>query len=292
MRCGIATRGSARHQIQGAPHRGVTDRVDGRRDARQGGIRIAAAASSSEVIGIPRSRVPSNGSSIHAVRLPRLPSRNILMPPIRSQSVPTPLRIPRRMQGRQRGHRRMKQDPKPQRARVLEAPERGERRIAFHIVDAGQPQAVRLGLRLMQRLVQHGGRRLREMRQHQLDRALEQEAGRLARAVAHDASAERVRRRATDASHGQRSAIHPGGMHIERVEIHRSRLQRVERRRGRGDATSRWHPTPAPPPTPAPDAPTLPAGAPPRANRRPPARPAGDSGPRAQSGCGRQRSPA
>ena len=40
------------------------------------------AASASVVIGMPRSRLPSYGSSIQAVRLPRLPSRNSLTPPI------------------------------------------------------------------------------------------------------------------------------------------------------------------------------------------------------------------
>ena len=51
----------------------------------------------------------------------------------------------------------MKQDPQPERVRRLEALERGQHRVALHVVNARDAQPMRLGLRLPQRRVEQLG---------------------------------------------------------------------------------------------------------------------------------------
>ena len=128
----------------------------------------------------------------------------------------------------QRRHRRVKQHPQPKPSRSLEALERIQRLHAFHVVNTGDSQSVGLGLRLKQSAIESLPGRLREIGLHQLDRALEQEPGRLTVGIANDAPAKRIRRISRNAGSREGGAVQPGRVHVQRVEVDRLRLDPVE----------------------------------------------------------------
>ena len=139
-------------------------------------------------------------------------------------------------------------------------------------------------------VVEQRGRRLGKVRGHQLDRAFQQHAGRLAGGVTHDAAAERVGRVPSDSRGREGRAVDPRGVHVQRIEINWPWLYAHRAPRGPGRGPSHWRPSPVRRSIPAParrrppDAPPLPASASPRAA------PGGGSAPTSRSGCARRRS--
>ena len=124
----------------------------------------------------------------------------------------------------------MKHHPQGQVARDLQALERSQRRLVFHIVNAGHAQPVRLRLRVPKRRIEECRRRDRQVRQHQLDGTLQEKAGRLARCVPENAAAGWVRSVPGDSGSREGRAVDPGRVDVERVQVDRSGLHRVERR--------------------------------------------------------------
>ena len=86
------------------------------------------------------------------------------------------------------------------------------------------------GLCLEQRPVQPIGGRARQHPRHQLDRPLEEQPGGLTRGVAHDPPTRRIRRIAPDPRSPKRCGVDPRRVHVQAVEVDRTRLHRVERR--------------------------------------------------------------
>ena len=158
-------------------------------------------------------------------------------------------------------------------------------------MDSGDPQPVRLGLRIAQRLVQDLVRRRWDDAGDELHRALQQQAGRLTRGVPHDPAAGRIGRLPGDTGDRERRAVHPGRVNVERIEVHRVRVHPVERVPVRALATSCWHPTRGPGSIPATARPRRPGSTPPHGFARRRAAPAGGPTPTWRSACGRRRSP-
>ena len=230
IRCGSAVRAAGAQQIERPAHRRVTDRVHrggeprvGPRADRQRRLGLAGdgqAAVAAAAVGLQH----PGGAAPEAAVQKQLHASDAK--PIRSHAAPDALPDQRG----QRGHRRMKQDAEPQAIPRFEPAERVQDRVALHVVDACEPQAVRLHLPVSQRRVQHVRRGIGEMRPHQLDRPLEQHTGRLSDGVPHDQSAGRVEGVPGDPGNGQRRAVHPGGVDIQGIEINRRRLNGVEGR--------------------------------------------------------------
>ena len=87
---------------------------------------------------------------------------------------------------RQRSDGRVEQHAELEVACLLETTESGPGALVLHVMDSGDPQAVRLGLRLAQGLVQDLVRRRWNDAGNELHGALQQQAGRLTRGVPPD----------------------------------------------------------------------------------------------------------
>jgi hypothetical protein len=218
-----------RHQVEGPADRGVSDGMDRRGDpsARRhphgpGGLLFRGDGHAAVAAPHVRLEHPRGAAAEAAVEKQLDPAHP---EPLGARAAPNPALD----QFFQRGDRRVKEHPQAERPLSLEPLERREHRLPFHVVNAGDAQAVRLGLCLTQRGVEEGRGWLGEMWDHQLDGALEQQTGGLAGAVTHDAAAERVRRLPRDAGQRKRGAVDPGRVDVQRVEIHRAAVDRVER---------------------------------------------------------------
>ena len=104
----------------------------------------------------------------------------------------------------------------------------------LNVVDPGHAEAVSFCLRVEERLVQPIGRRARQHPGHQLDGALEQQSRWLARGVPHDPPTRRIRCIPLDPRGPERRGVDPRRVHVDAVEVDRTRLHRIERRAVRG----------------------------------------------------------
>ena len=93
-------------------------------------------------------------------------------------------------------------------------------------------------LRLEEGALESTARRLREVRLGQLDRALEQESGGFASGIADDLAPKRILGVPGNAGSDEGRTVQPGGVDVERIEVHRDRLGPVE------SVTVRWRAPP------------------------------------------------
>jgi hypothetical protein len=183
--------GETGEQIQRAANGGVSDGVDGARNAgprgqlqRRAGLAFGADRHAPVVASLVRGQHPGRLAPGTAVQkqLDAAPGEVG-----RAFTAPGTLRN----QGRQLADREVKQHPEAEVTRSLQRPESLESRPPLHVMDAGHAEPDRGSLRLLYCLEQVRRSGLWHVRRHQLHRALQQQAQRLAGPVTNDPAAGR-----------------------------------------------------------------------------------------------------